>query len=168
LGYSYGFFAQDDWKVAPSLTLNFGLRYELHPPLYDRGYNSSNFLPYYQATIGGQSVHGALLVPNQQALSLTEPGLGASIAPTPILTASQAGIPSGLRYTYKKDFAPRIGFAWRPFHNDKTVIRGGYGRFFMTPLGFNVLAGWANTSTFIPFFGFNGHDPQRDRGRTET
>jgi Carboxypeptidase regulatory-like domain/TonB dependent receptor len=156
VGYSYGFFAQDDWKVTPSLTLNLGLRYELHPPLYDEGHNSSNFLPNYQATIAGQAVNGALVVPDQQALSLTEPGLAASIAPTPILTASQAGIPSGLRFTYKKDIAPRIGFAWRPFHDDRTVVRGGYGLFYMTPLGFNVLAGWATTSSFIPYFG-NGY-----------
>ena len=152
-GYGWGFYGQDDWKVTPSLTINLGLRYELHPPLHDTGYNTGAFLPDYQATSSGVDVHGAIVVPNAKALSMTDAGFAGSIAPTPILTASQAGIPSALRYTYRKDFGPRIGFAWRPFHNDKTVVRGGYGRFIMAPLGFNLLSGWATTTSYIPFYG---------------
>jgi hypothetical protein len=149
LGYAWGFFGQDDWKVTPSLTLNLGLRYELHPPMTDTGYNVGAFVPEYQ----GPNGPGALVVPNQQAVQMADPGLIGSVPNTPLLTAAQAGIPEALRYTYRKDFGPRIGFAWRPFHNDKTVVRGGYGRFIESPLGFALVAGWATTSSFIPFYG---------------
>jgi Carboxypeptidase regulatory-like domain/TonB dependent receptor-like, beta-barrel len=152
LGYAWGLFAQDDWKVTPSLTLNLGLRYELHPPMKDTGYNNGALLPNYQ----GDPTKTALVVPNQQAIAMADPGLVGSVPNTPLLTAAQAGIPSALRFTDKKDFGPRIGFAWRPFHNDKTVIRGGYGRFIEAPLGFALVAGWATTTSYIPFYG-NGY-----------
>jgi hypothetical protein len=152
LGYSYAVFAQDDWKVSSTLTINFGLRYELHPPLKDVKYNTADFLPGYSGTANGVAFQGAVVVPNAAGLALTSQAFSASIAPTPILTAQQAGLPDTLRYTYKKDFGPRIGFAWRPFHNDKTVIRGGYGKFIESPLGFSLVSGWAVSASSVSQF----------------
>lgn len=159
LGYAYGFFAQDQWQVTPSFTLNLGLRYELHPPMHDTGYNSGALLPNYQ----GNPHQTALVVPNQQAVAMADPGLIGSVPNTPLLTAAQAGIPEALRYTSLSDWGPRIGFAWRPFHNDKTVIRGGYGRFIEAPLGFALVAGWATTTSYIPFYG-NGYSGPNNTG----
>ena len=65
------------------------------------------------------------------------------------MTAAQAGIPTGLRYTDKTDLGPRLGFAWRPYANDKTVLRGGWGRFIETPLGFSLVSGWAVHSSYV-------------------
>jgi Carboxypeptidase regulatory-like domain/TonB dependent receptor len=148
-GYGYGVFAQDDWKINSRLTLNLGLRYELHPPLRDAQYNTAAFLPSY--SVGG--VTGAVVVPNTTALSYTSSDFATSIAPSPILTAAQAGIPQALRYTYKKDFGPRIGFAWRLAGTDKTVLRGGWGRFIEQPLGFSLVSGWAVSSSFVNYTG---------------
>ena len=157
LGYSYAVFAQDDWKITSTLTLNLGLRYELHPPLKDVQGNTADFLPDWSGIVNGQQVTGAVVIPNQAAQQWTNPGFVSSIAPTPILTAKQAGVPEKLRYTDKNDFGPRIGFAWRPFHNNKTVLRGGYGRFIEAPLGFSLLSGWAVSSSSVQFFG-NDYD----------
>jgi hypothetical protein len=154
-GYGYGIFAQDDWKITNRLTLNLGLRYELHPPLKDVDYNTAAFLPNYSK----DGVTGAVVVPNTKALDYTSSDFAASIAPSPILTAAQAGIPEELRYTYKKDFGPRIGFAWRPYATDKTVLRGGWGRFIEQPLGFSLVSGWAVSSSFVNYTGQSQNVP---------
>lgn len=154
LGYSSAFYGQDDWKVSTNLTLNVGLRYELHPPLRDTGYNTAFFLPDYNGvgTVAGSTVRGAVVVPNAQALSFESQQFMAAISPTPTLTASQAGIPAGLRFTDKTDFGPRIGFAWRVFGNDKTVVRGGWGRFIETPLGFSLVSGFGVDASYVGVF----------------
>jgi len=149
LGYGYGFYGQDDWKITNRLTLNLGLRYELHPPLKDIDYNTADFLPSYNQN----GAIGAVVVPNAKAESYDSSDFAASIAPSPILTAAQAGVPQVLRYTYKKDFGPRIGFAWRAFGTDKTVLRGGWGRFIEQPLGFSLVSGWAVASSFVNYTG---------------
>jgi hypothetical protein len=148
-GFSYSFYGQDDWKISQRLTLNLGLRYELHPPLREINANTAVFQPDYSATIAGETVHGAVIVPNAEALSFKSQDFADAIAPTPILTAAQAGMPEALRYTDKTDWAPRLGFAWRPFGNDKTVLRGGWGRFIESPLGFSLVSGWAVHASYL-------------------
>jgi len=150
VGHSWAFFAQDDWKITSNLTLNLGLRYELHPPLTDRNANSAAFLPAWSGigTDGSTQVNGAVVVPNAAAVNNASGDFVGAIAPTPILAAAQAGIPSSLRYTDHSDIGPRLGFAWRIFGNEKTVLRGGWGRFIETPLGFNVYAGGAVASSY--------------------
>ncbi len=148
---AYAFFAQDDWKVTSRLTINFGLRYELHPRFYDHDNNISNFLPNYQSIVNGQSVQGAVVIPNG-GLSILSPGFAQSIAPTPILLASQVGLSNNLHITNKLDFAPRFGFAYRLTNDGKTVLRGGYGKFIEIPLGTLLGAGWAIHSADQAFF----------------
>jgi hypothetical protein len=156
LGYSYAMFAQDDWKITPSLTLNLGLRYELHPPIKEIHSNTAVFDPEYSATtVNGQPVNGAVVVSNTQAESFESAQFANAIAPTPIMTAAQAGIPEALRFTDKTDWGPRLGFAWRPLGNDKTVVRGGWGRFIETPLGFSLVSGWAVHASYLATYNQN-------------
>ena len=57
-----------------------------------------------------------------------------------------------MRYSQKTDFAPRIGFAWRVTGDGKTVIRGGYGKFIDSPLGYLILSSWAVEASDVATF----------------
>lgn len=115
---NWNFFWQDDWKVSPRLTLNYGLRYEYHPPFRDRFGYISNFDP----------VTGRVVVPTK-GIDATEPVFRATIGSTPIVTAREAGLPESLRRKDLNNFAPRLGVAFRPFRDNRSVIRGGWGVF---------------------------------------
>jgi hypothetical protein len=147
----YGFYAQDDFKINSRLTLNFGVRYEIHPMFFDNALTTSQF---DRAFPGGRVV-----LANEEARKFTSPAFAASIGNTPIVLAKDVGLPERLRLTDFNNFAPRLGFAWRPFGN-KTVIRGGYGVFTSTILGsvFYTISGIhvSDTRTFPNQLGADG------------
>ncbi len=110
-------FIQDDWKVTRRLTLNIGLRWDFNPPYHERNGLSFHFDP----------TSGRVVVPSEESKRHVNPLFPANLAP--IVTARDAGLPDNLFYSYKKHFMPRFGFAFRPFANSRTVIRGGYGMY---------------------------------------
>ena len=117
---NFGAYVQDDYKILPSLTLNLGLRYEIAGAPYEKYGQLTNFVPgLNQVVIGGVST-----VPNWQSI---EAGAGLSAYVT---LANSVGLPLGTVKTNYDTFAPRVGFAWRPFGNNRTVIRSGYGVFY--------------------------------------
>ncbi len=150
---AYALFAQDDWKVSSRLTINFGLRWEYHPMFKDHLNNIENFDPNYISFVNGQQVRGAVIVPNQAAVNnVVNPDFVAAAYPTPILTAAQDGLPESMRFSQKTDFSPRIGFAWKPFDSNRTVIRGGYGRFIQAQMGALADDGGVGASVDYGFF----------------
>jgi hypothetical protein len=148
----YAFFGQDDWRISRSLTFNLGLRWEYNPMFLDKNDNVANFDPYFTSLQNRQPIRGAVIVPDRPAFANVNPGFEAAIYPTPVITASQAGVPKALRFSSKTDFAPRIGFAWRIFGTNKTVLRGGYGRFFEALLSSGAAFGWSLASTNTGYF----------------
>ena len=136
--YHYAFYLQDDFRITPKLTVNYGLRYELHPPFDDETDQLTNFDRF---TKGGRVV-----VQNEEGLRQVAPSFRTDIGNTPIILATDAGLPETLRKTDKNDFNPRVGFAYRPFNDNKTVIRGGAGLYTITVLG-SVLYSLAGIAT---------------------
>src|SRR5262249_27101640 len=113
-GTTWGVYAQDQFKVSQSLTLNYGIRWELFGPYYDRYGSIANFDP----AMNNWAVPSA-------GLTHINPFYPKNI---PIVSAATAGYPDGSLVRFpKNDFNPRIGLAYKPFHDDKTVIRAGYG-----------------------------------------
>ena len=113
-GTSWAFYAQDQFKVNSSLTLNYGIRWELAGPYYSKGGTLYSF----------DTRSGSLVVPDK-GLARVNPLYPKNI---PISTASQAGYPADTLVDFlKSNIQPRIGFAYKLFGGSKSVIRGGYG-----------------------------------------
>ena len=106
----YAFYAQDDWKLTPNLTVNLGLRYELFTTIKER----NNELGTFDLSTG------ALIVPKGVTAQLT-PQLAA------IVPVQATGTP-GLISPDTNNFAPRIGLAYKV--SPKFVVRAGYGIFY--------------------------------------
>ena len=114
--YQYGFFAQDNWKVNPKLTLNLGLRYDVTLPRTDRHNRQNWFDPNVTSPLNG----GSLSYIDDQGNPVTLQLHGGEV----FATSSQ-------RTNYVTDwhdFQPRFGFAYQ--FAPKMVVRGGYGIYY--------------------------------------
>ncbi len=158
LAMQYAIYGQDSFRVTSRLTLEYGLRWEYHPGYTDQFGNIGNFDP--SVARSGEILYpdgaaGTLAQGYLESVDACQP-LGSTTGPsvngapcTPVLTASQAHVPEGLR-TAPTRVVPRFGFAYRPFSNDKTVVRGGFGMYDTPSMGsiYYALTGTVQAATF--------------------
>ncbi len=114
-------FGQDEWHARKNLVLTLGLRYEYNTPKSDTQGRSFSVIPGLQS----------------QRFVNAPPGL---------VFPGDPGAPTGTNFPDKKNFAPRVGFAWDPSGSGKTSVRGGFGVFY------DILKGEDNLQ-------FNGQAP---------
>lgn len=125
-----GIYAQDSWRVRSNFTLNYGLRWELFQPWYEKRLQSSTFVYGVNSTVYPGAPTGYLF-PGDNV-----PGFGK--------------IPNTVARTPHDNFGPRLGFAYSPSASrgalrallggaGKFSIRGGFGIFYTNLEGSQML-----------------------------
>ncbi|HXG88747.1 MAG TPA: hypothetical protein VNJ02_10455 [Vicinamibacterales bacterium] len=114
------FFVQDAWRFAPNVTLEYGVRYALYPPVKDANDILTNFDPTLYSAARAAQVNAAGLV----VVGTGDPLNG-------IVVAGQNSRHGRAIYsTDKNNLQPRVGLSWDLFSNGKTIARGAYGVYY--------------------------------------
>ncbi len=120
--FTFSGFFQDDYRVAPRLTLNLGLRYDLQTPPVEAADHNTTFIAGEQSTRFPATPKG-------------------------IVFPGDPGVPRGITPMRIAHVSPRLGFAFDPTGSAQTSIRGGVGIFWGSVSEESWAAG-ANTSPF--------------------
>ena len=145
----FDFFINDNWRIAPKITLDFGLRYEYNVVPHEASHRIEDAITLKNLPKLGDSRF------NRQ--DRTDAFNNAVSAYKAIL-----GGRKGIYDADKNNFAPHIGFAWAP--NPRTSVRAGYGIYYDAILGAVVSQARNVFPNEIPFNldpTFAGFDPFR-------
>jgi hypothetical protein len=128
-GWQVGIFAQDQFKVKPNLTVNYGLRWE--PNLSQT------------AILGGAAFH-----PGQQSTRYPN-------APVGLVFPGDTGVTKYLISRTYGGFQPRVGIAWQPSFLKNTSLRAGFGMF-QGPNQYSIFNHSASIAPFSPLYVLTG------------
>jgi len=138
----FGAYVQDDWRLKPNLTLNLGLRYEM--------------------TTVPTEIHGKIA--NLRNLADPLPVCGV------VVQGQCSGTGAFFSNPTKKNFEPRVGFAWDPLRNGRMAVRGGVGLFDVLPLPYQFILLTTQSAPFFQYTSLNSSasDPSCPAGTTLT
>ena len=120
---TYDAWILDDWRATPSISFNFGLRWDYSTPVTEK----------YGRLVG---------------LDIT-PGFTAS---APVIASDPTGSLSGMRYPSslinpdKHEVSPRVSLAWKPIFGSSMVVRGGYGVYYNSSVYLSIANGMTQQS----------------------
>jgi len=118
----YEMFAQDSWKPRPNVTVDYGVRYSLYPPVTDTNNTLTNFLPSRFDPSKAPTCANA-------ACTLIVTGTGDPL--NGIIVAGQNSPYGNAVYAFDKtNVQPRVGIAWDPLSTGRTIYRGSYGVYY--------------------------------------
>jgi hypothetical protein len=134
-------YGQDDWRVKPNLTVNYGLRYEVNGQMTD----TDNRLSAIDLAAPG----GRFVIASEEngRISSSANALLSQI-PIPYVTSKDAGWTNGLLRPSYLRIAPRVAAVWRIGEQGRTVVNAGFG-VFLNQWAYSVQQAFAQT---LPFF----------------
>lgn len=116
-----GLYFLDDLQVNSRLTVNLGLRWDYQSPTTEK----------YGQDYSMDLANGDLVLANNNSQNLLSPVFTSSLSYITYETAPIHGYPANsLLNHHLNNWEPRLSFAYRPFNNDHTVVRGGYGIYY--------------------------------------